>query len=328
MNILVTGGGGFLGKSIINLLIDKKYKVTSFSRSLYKELEKRGVTCIQGDIKNTQDVLKACEGQDAVIHVASKVGMWGKWSDFYDTNVIGTENVINACLEHQIKKLVYTSSPSVVFGKDNLQNADESTPYPDKYFGLYAHSKALAEKKVLESNNSQRLLTTSLRPHLIFGEKDPNLIPRLVKAAREGKLKQVGSGQNLVDVIYVENAAYAHVLALEKLYYSSPICGKAYFLGQESPVNLWQFINKILNIHGLPPIKKTISFKKAYLLGAFIEKTLRLLGRYSIDPPMTRFVALQLGKSHYFSHKNAFMDLGYKPIFSIEKALERLSTTQ
>ncbi|MBG08551.1 MAG: 3-beta hydroxysteroid dehydrogenase [Halobacteriovoraceae bacterium] len=328
MNILVTGGGGFLGKAIIDQLLDKKYKVTNFSRSLYKELERKGVTCIQGDIKNPQDVLKASEGQDAIIHVASKVGMWGKWSDFYDTNVTGTENVINSCIKNHIKKLVYTSSPSVVFGKDDLQNADESTPYPDKYIGLYAHSKAIAEKKVLESSTSPKLLTTALRPHLIFGEKDPNLIPRLVKAAKEGRLKQVGPGQNLVDVIYVENAAYAHILALEKLYPSSPICGKAYFLGQEAPVNLWEFINRILNIHGLPPVKKTISFKKAYFLGALIEKTLGLLRKYSADPPMTRFIATQLSKSHYFSHKNAFTELGYHPLLTTEKALERLSTAQ
>ena len=328
MNILVTGGGGFLGKSVIDLLLDKKYKVTNFSRSRYKELEKKGVNCIQGDIKNFQDVLEASKGQDAIIHVASKVGMWGKWSDFYDTNVVGTENVINACKKHQIKKLVYTSTPSVVFGRDDLQNVDESIPYPDNYLGLYAHSKAIAEKKVLESNNSPELLTTALRPHLIFGEKDPNLIPRLVKAAKAGKLKQVGSGQNLVDIIYVENAAYAHILALEKLYPSSPICGKPYFLGQEAPVNLWEFINRILNIHGIPPIKKAVSFKKAYLLGAFIEKTLGLLRKYSVDPPMTRFVALQLSKSHYFSHKNAFKELGYKPLLSTEKALKRLNTTQ
>jgi len=328
MNILVTGGGGFLGRAIINQLIHKKYKVTNFSRSLYPELEKLGVTCIQGDIKNPHDVLKACEGQSAIIHVASKVGMWGRWNDFYDTNVLGTENIITSCLKHGIQKLIYTSSPSVVFGKNDLQNADETTPYPSKYLGHYAHSKSLAEKKVLKANNSPKLLTTALRPHLIFGENDPNLIPRLVQAAREGKLKQVGSGQNLVDVIYIENAAHAHILALEKLSALSPICGKAYFLGQEAPVNLWNFINKILNIHGLPPIKKTVSFRKAYVIGAVIEKTLKLLKKYSVDPPMTRFIALQLGKSHYFSHKNAFTELGYKPLVPTEEALSRLKTTQ
>lgn len=325
MKILVTGGGGFLGKSLIKKLLEKNHHVFNFSRSHYPELERQGVTCHQGDISNLKDVSKALEGKEAVFHLASRVGMWGKWEDFYNTNVKGTENIIKSCQRLAIKQLIYTSTPSVVFGKDDLINANESTPYPQKYLGHYAHSKSLAEQKILKANDSSKLLTTALRPHLIFGKDDPNLIPRLVKAAKKRKLKQIGSGKNLVDVIAVENAAHAHILALEKLYEGSPICGKAYFLGQDSPVNLWDFIGKILNIHGLPPLTKKISFKKAYMLGALIEKVLSLTKNYSADPPMTRFVALQLSKSHYFSHKKAFLDLGYKPIISTEEALQRLN---
>ena len=324
MKILVTGGGGFLGKHIIKKLLEQNHEVYNFSRSFYPELEKQGVTCLRGNISHFKEVFKALEGKEAVFHVASKVGMWGKWQDFYNTNVLGTDNIIKACQELGIRKLIYTSTPSVVFGKDDLRNADESTPYPSQYMGRYAHSKSIAEKKVLKANGP-KLLTVALRPHLIFGENDPNLIPRLVKAAKKGKLKQIGNGRNLVDVIYVENAAHAHIIALEKLKEGSPICGKAYFLGQESPVNLWSFIGKILNIHGLAPLKKSISFKRAFFIGAMIEKVLDLVNCYSIDPPMTRFVALQLSKSHYFSHKKAFMELGYKPIISTKNALERLN---
>ncbi len=324
MKILVTGGGGFLGKHIIKMLLEQNHEVYNFSRSLYPELEKQGVTCLQGNISNYKEVFKALEGKEVVFHVASKVGMWGKWQDFYNTNVLGTENIIKACQNLGIKKLIYTSTPSVVFGKEDLRNADESTPYPSKYLGHYAHSKSIAEKKVLKANNPG-LLTIALRPHLIFGENDPNLIPRLVKAAKKGRLKQIGDGKNLVDVIYVENAAHAHILALEKLTVGSQVCGNAYFLGQESPVNLWDFIGKILNIHGLKPLKKRVSFRKAFLIGTLIEKTLDLFNCYSIDPPMTRFVALQLSKSHYFSHKKAFMELGYQPIISTKSALERLN---
>jgi nucleoside-diphosphate-sugar epimerase len=324
MKILVTGGGGFLGKCIIKKLLEKNHHVFNFSRSRYPELENQGVTSIQGDVSNFKEVSKALEGKEAIFHVASQVGMWGKWEDFYNTNVRGTENIIKSCQDLGIKRLIYTSTPSVVFGKDDLRNANESIPYPQIYLSHYAHSKSLAEQKILKANDPSKLLTTALRPHLIFGKGDPNLIPRLIRAAKKGKLKQVGSGKNLVDVIDVENAAHAHLLALGKLYEGSPICGKAYFLGQSAPVNLWDFIGKILNIHGLPPLTKKVSFKKAYFIGALIEKVLNLTKNYTADPSMTRFVALQLSKSHYFNHKKAFLELGYKPIISTEEAIQRL----
>ena len=321
-NILITGAGGFLGSYIARELIKKNYQVFSFSRSEYSFLSEIGVTQRLGDLKNFQDVKNALENIDAVIHTAGLVGMWGLYKDFYSTNVTGTENIINAMKELKIKKLVYTSTPSVVFDKENLNGVDESTPYPKSFLTHYAHTKSIAEKLVL-SSNCDSFITVALRPHLIFGPGDMNLIPRILKTQQKGKLKIVGDGTNLVDVIYVENAAEAHVLALESLELGHPIAGKAYFLGQ-GPINLWDFINAILKKAELPKVTKTISLKKAYALGFIIESFLKLFKINKIHPPMTRFVALQLSKSHYFSHKNIELDLGYRPKISIDEGIDRL----
>lgn len=321
--VLVTGAGGFLGSYIVrDLLHAGTYEVYSFSRKKYKNLEEMGVIQRQGDLSNYADVEAALSGMDAVIHTASQVGMWGRYSDFYQTNVVGTENIIRACQKHMIKKCVYTSTPSVAFGQESLCGVDESVGYPKKYLSLYAATKALAEQKILAAN-SEQFSTVALRPHLIFGPGDQNLVPRVVSAAKAGKLKIVGNGENLVDVTYVENASIVHVMALEKLNPGSNIAGKAYFLGQ-GPIKLWDFTNELLKRSGISPITKKIPFAWAYLIGFLIETILGLVGKFDITPPMTRFIALQLGKSHYYSHKNLEQDLGFKPKFSIEQGLDRL----
>ena len=180
----------------------------------------------------------------------------------------------------------------------------------------------LAEKSVLAANDN-KFFTVSLRPHLIFGPGDLNLIPRLIEARKKNKLKIVGDGKNKVDVIYVENAAHAHLLALKALDTNPKVRGQAYFIGQ-GPVVLWDFINLILKQKNLPPVTKKIPLSVAYAIGAVIELVLKITGNADVHPPMSRFIALQLGKSHYFSHKNAEMDLGFTPKFSIEEAILKI----
>ena len=326
MKILITGAGGFLGRHLAESLLKDGHQVTNFSRGSYPELEEHGVISIKGDLNNYQEVEKALENQEAVFHVASRVGMWGKWEDFYRTNVNGTENIIKACQKNNIKKLIYTSTPSVVYGKNGLHGVDETQPYPTEYLSYYAKSKALAEKSVLQANGVAGLLTVSLRPHLIFGPRDQNLVPRLVAAAKKGKLKIVGDGQNRVDVVYVDNAVSAHKAALEKLVQASPICGQAYFIGQ-GPVKLWDFVDQLLSAHKLKPLKKRIGLKNAYRIGAAMETGLRLFNKYDIEPPMTRFVALQLGTNHYFNHEKAQRDLDFHPSISLEEGVKRLKNS-
>jgi nucleoside-diphosphate-sugar epimerase len=248
--------------------------------------------------------------------------MGGHYDDFYQTNVLGTENILKAMKELGIHKCVYTSTPSVVFGDESLCGVDERTPYPHKYLSHYAKTKAIAEKMILEANGVD-LSTVALRPHLIFGPGDLNLIPRVIEAHKKGRLKIIGDGENMVDVTYVQNAADAHLLALEKLTNNHPIAGKAYFIGQ-GPIKLWDFTNIILTNAGLPKLSKKISIRSAYYIGFFIEVFLKIFKINMANPPMTRFIALQLGKSHYFNHQNSENDLSFYPSISIEEGLSLL----
>jgi nucleoside-diphosphate-sugar epimerase len=325
MRILVTGGGGFLGTYIIQeLLKNPTYIVTNFSRHSYSHLEDIGVPTIKGDLKKPADIERALmNGFDAVFHVAALAGVWGRFQDYLDINYHGTKNLLEASVAHGVKRFVYTSTPSVVFGKDDLMGVDETQPYPKEHLNAYGETKTMAEKLVLQTNNSSTFLTCAIRPHLIWGPGDPHLFPRVIQKGKEGKLKVVGDGENLVDIIYVENAALAHVQAFEHLKPGSPVCGEAYFVGQERPVKLWSFINEILGHMKIEPVMGAIDVTTAYRIGWLMEKTFKLAGIQKPEPPMTRFVALNLGKSHYFSHAKAKRDFGYIPRVSIEEGMKR-----
>ena len=325
MKVLITGGGGFLGSYIVKELLKREFEVRNLSRGDYPELKQLGVECFKGSISNQSDVERALEGVDAVIHTAAKAGVWGKKEEFYQTNVEGTQHIIKGMKKAGIDVLVYTSSPSVVFGKESLSGVDESTPIPDKHYCTYAETKALAEKLVIKACEQNEVRGCCLRPHLIWGPGDPHIYPRLVRMARLGKLKRIGDGENQVDVIYVENAAKAHVDALEKLISNQMPSGQCYFLGQDSPVKLWEFINQMISIEGLGPVKKSVPLGVAYTLGAVSEKVYQWLGIYDKDPIMTRFVALQMGTDHYYDHSKAKKDFGYRPEVSVSQGLERLS---
>lgn len=325
MRILVTGGGGFLGSHIIKeLLKNSSYIVTNFSRHTYPELEDMGVPTIKGDLRKKEDVERALDqGFDAIFHVAALPGVWGKFEEYYDINFLGTKHLIEGARARGIQKFVYTSTPSVVFNKDDLMGVGEEQPYATKFLNAYAETKTLAEQLVLGMNDGQNFLSCALRPHLIWGPGDPHIFPRLIQKGKQGKLRIVGDGENLVDIIYVENAALAHVQAFEHLKPGSPVCGQAYFVGQERPVKLWDFINQVLGHVKVEPVMNSIDVGAAYRIGWMLEKVYKFLGIQKPEPPMTRFVALNLGKSHYFSHAKAKRDFGYVPKISIEEGLKR-----
>ena len=319
MKILVTGAGGFLGLNICKVLV-KKYEVINFSRNHHSELDELGITTRKGSLRDKDSIKSALNGIDAVFHIAAIAGVWGKEEDYVQTNEVGTIELVNACKEIGIKYFIYTSSPSVVFEKDDIILGDETLPYPKTFLNHYGRTKANAEKYVLDSVAND-FLAVSLRPHLIWGPNDSHILPRLVQKAKAGKLKQVGNGENLVDIIFVENAALAHVQAFENLITNPSISGNSYFIGQERPVNLWDFINQLLVSAGEELVETTVSFKTAYRVGWFLEKVFSILGITKPEPPMTRFVACQLAKSHYFSHAKAERDFGYKAVVSIEEGL-------
>ena len=323
MKALVTGAGGFLGRYIAEQLVQRGDYVRGFSRQSYPELAQLGIEFVRGDIRDAAAVAAACRGVDVVFHVAAVPGVWGPWRRYYETNTLGTKHVIDGCRRHNVGKLVFTSSPSVTFSARHQCNVDESEPYPDRWLCHYPHSKALAEKAVLEANQAGQLLTCALRPHLVWGPRDPHLVPRLLDRARRNRLRQVGDRTNLVDMIYVENAAHAHLLAADALQAGAPVTGRTYFISQGAPVNCWQWINQILELAGLPPVTKGISFHTAWRIGAALEtiyRTLQLPG----EPPMTRFIAAQLAMSHYFNIQRARSDLGYQPLVSTEEGMRRL----
>jgi nucleoside-diphosphate-sugar epimerase len=323
--VFLTGGGGFLGKVIAKQLINNGYIVKSFSRKRYPQLTEMGVECISGDIRSQRDVVEASKGCTAIIHTAAKAGIWGRKKDFFSINVDGTLNVIEAAKKNKIDKIIYTSSPSVVFSGADIQGAGVRIPYASKFLCHYPYTKKLAEELILKSHQNHSLQTVALRPHLIWGPNDPHFFPRIVQRARQGRLMKVGPLDNMVDVIYVDNAARAHVQALEKMILDQSFGGKAYFIGQERPVKLWKFVDDLLLAAGEPRLAQfSIPFSIAYGLGSILEILYRLCSCYHKEPPMTRFVAQQLSYSHYFSHNDAVKDFSYKPQVSIEEGLSNL----
>lgn len=322
MKALVTGGGGFLGGAVVRLLRQRGDSVRSFTRSAYPWLDEFGVEQTLGDLANLEDVEKAVVGCDVVFHAAAKAGVWGRYSDFFDTNVTGTQNVIAACKKHGVRRLVYTSTPSVVHAGADVEGANESLPYPKHFEAYYSETKAKAEKAVLTANGPE-LATVSLRPHLIFGPGDPHLVPRIIEAAKAGRLKRIGSKPVKVDVTYIDNAAQAQLDAADRLDIGTPPAGKAYFISNGEPVELWPFIGRILAEAGVPPVTKSMSAWKARLAGRVLEFVYWLL-RLPGEPPMTRFVASQLSTSHWYDISAAKRDLGYDPKVTVEEGLKKL----
>ena len=330
MKAFVTGGGGFLGSAIVRQLVHKGVEVAVFGRNYYPHLEKLDVQQFQGNIGDSDILIRAMQGYDTVFHVAAKAGIWGAKYEFEQTNVVGTRNVLGACFASGVETLVYTSTPSVVFDRSDLRGADETTPYARRFLCYYASSKAVAEQMALAAN-SEVLKTCAIRPHLIWGPGDPHLIPRLVERGKRRQLKIIGNGSNLVDISYIDNVAESHILAAENLNSSATAAGNAYFISQGEPVNLWNWINELFARLGIEPVTNKIGFGSAYALGTLLEG-IHMWFNLDKEPKMTRFLAEQLAKSHWFSIDNARRDLGYAPRISTSAGLERvthwLSATQ
>ncbi len=324
-NILVTGGGGFLGKAIVKLLVKRGDRVRSMARNFYPELESMGVEQIQGDISELQSVQKACKGIEQVFHVAAKPGYWGQYSDYYKANVTGTHNVLQACQEEDIRVLVYTSSPIVVFNGKDMEGVDESFPYPSHYHIHYQKTKALAEQAVLKAAKDG-LKALILRPHVIWGPGDNHVVPRIIQRQRAKRLIRIGDGRNLVDTVFITNAADAHMLAADSLEKNPNLSGNIYFISQDDPIPLWDMFDKILDTAGLGPVTRSISFKTAWIIGVFLEIVYTILMIKS-DPPITRCAAQELATSHWFDVSAAKRDLGYYPRISIEEGLKQLKAS-
>ncbi|MDR0184590.1 2-alkyl-3-oxoalkanoate reductase [Lysobacter arvi] len=324
MKILVTGGGGFLGQVLCRGLRERGHEVVSFNRGRYDALDRLGVTQVQGDLAQRDAVIAAAEGCDAIFHNAAKAGAWGSYESYHLANVVGTQHVIDACRAHGIGRLVYTSTPSVTHRKTHPVEGGtaDTVPYGDHLKAPYAATKQLAEKSVIAANDAT-LATVSLRPRLIWGVGDNQLLPRLVERAKAGRLRFVGDGNNRIDTTYVDNAAQAHFDAFDHLRPGAACAGRAYFISNGEPRTVREILNGLLDAAGAPQVSGTIPFGVAYAAGVACEGLWHALPLKG-EPPMTRFLAEQLSTTHWYDMAPARHDFGYVPKVSIHEGLTRL----
>lgn len=324
MKALVTGGGGFLGRAIVRLLLSRGAQVRVLSRGDYPGLKSLGVDCLRGSVADPVAAAEACRGLDTVFHVAARVGMWGRCEDFHRDNVIGTQTLLAAARNSGVSRFIFTSTPSVVYpgGGGDVEGWNESAPYPARHDSSYAETKAAAERLVLAAD-SPAMSTVSLRPHLVWGPGRDHMISTIVARGRAGRLRRVGDFNKLIDVTYIDDAAAAHWLAAERLAPGAACAGKAYFLSQGDPRPNWDVVNMILAAAGAAPVTRSVPYAAARAAAAVLETAWRL-ARVRSEPPLTRFILQQLTTAHWFDISAARRDLGYAPSVTIEQGMARL----
>ena len=322
MKILVTGGGGFVGKALALALKKDGHSVISLSRGFYPDLKEAEIDQMQVDLLDREALFTSFKGVELVFHVAAKAGFWGPYSEYYGINVLGSLNVIDACLHNGVGHLVFTSSASVVFDGDDITGGNEELKYPKHGLSHYTETKAFAEKAILMAN-SDKLKTMSIRPHLVWGPGDHHILPRIIEQAKSGQLKIIGKGKNVVDTTYIDNCTEAHLCALRAIK-ESEAWGKAYFISDDSPVKLWEMLNKLLVASGCEKVEKRISTTAAIAAANVLLRTHNISSR-KVPPRITPFLIHELSASHWFDISAAKEFLGYKPVVTIEEGLNLLS---
>lgn len=319
MKAMITGGGGFLGRRLVELLLGEGHEVHFLARGLYPEVEALGATFHRVDLLDGESLPAALQGVDTVFHVAAKAGVWGPESTYYSINVQGTQRLLAAAQEVGVQRFIYTSTPSVVSYDAPIENGANDLPYASRYKAHYPKTKAMAERMVLAAN-APGMATVSLRPHLIFGPGDPHLLTRFVQSALEGRLRIIGDGHNMVDFTYIDNAAWAHIDAAHALIdHRAPCAGQAYFISNDEPVSLWGWFNALLEQMGVPRIEQRLSHRTARNLFGLIEKVHRVLPLG--EPSVTAFLADAMATSHWFDMAPAKRDLGYRIRIPMEDTL-------
>lgn len=316
MNILVTGATGFLGQHLAQALLEKGHTVHQMGRNFTQVngLVQRGAIAVQADLRDAAAVTMACANINAVYHVGALSAPWGKEADFHAINVGGTQAVLVGCLMHNVQRLVYVSSPSVVFDGHDQYNVTEDVPYPRRFASVYSLTKKLGEDLVNQS--STKLETIILRPKAIFGPGDQALLPRLIAAARQGRLPQIGTGRNLVDLTYVENVVYALLLALD----AEAAVGKTYTITNDEHISLWEVIYTVLQQLDLPTNLRKISLPVALAAARAMEWQAALTGK---EPLLTRYSAAILARTQTYDISAAKRDLGYTPCITLADGIER-----
>ena len=329
--VLITGGSGFLGKRIVEELLDcsspfQPVEIRVFDIKTYKGIQHEKVKFIQGDVSNSEEVERASENVDVVIHSAAIID-WGTQPEsvVFDINVGGTENVIKACLKNNVRNLVYTSSLDAVFTGKPLVDIDESQPFPEKPQTSYCESKIRSEKMVKKANG-ENLKTTILRPSDIYGEEDPYHIDSLINMAKSGFYVRLGNGKSLCQHVYVGNMAYAHVLAVAALLSGNKkVLGKAYLITDGPASNFFKFFDQIVIGAGYRIFPKNLWLPKwfAYSLGSiseFIAWLVSPIKKY--NPKFSRFAVIYTCNDFTFKTNRAKEHFGWEPKYSKEIAIE------
>jgi nucleoside-diphosphate-sugar epimerase len=319
MRILVTGGTGFVGRQLVQALLERGHSVRAHGRNeeVGRALAAAGAEIAIGELRNAAGVSAACADREVVYHVGALSAAWGRAADFHAINVGGTANVIAGCRAHGVKRLIYVSSPSVTFDGHDCLKQTEAAPYPRRYLAVYSLTKKLGEDLVRAAG--AELATVIVRPKAIFGPGDTTLLPKLLAAARQQRLPQVGRGANLVDLTYVDNVVHALVLALD----ANRAAGNVYLVTNSEHVPLWEVVRTVLRRLDLNANLRVLPYRVAYLLAAGMELRACLLGG---DPLLTRYTTAILGKTQTYDITAAQRDLGYAPVVSVAEGIERTMT--
>jgi len=320
MQILLTGAGGFLGRAIARRLVDRGHLVRALVRHPQPELDALGIEQWQGDAAALDSMLEVAAGCDAIVHSAGHVDPLAPIEVAYEANVLTTEVALAAAELAAVPRLVFTSCASVVIGAADINGGGESLAYPPRWPALYPHVKALAEQRVLAANG-EALATTALRPSLLWAPDEARLTPRLVELARNGHLRLTAHPGNRIDCCHVDNAALAHVLAVERLEPGAPIAGRSYFISDGEPLSVEALIAAILRAHGLPSPTRRLSPRFARWLAASAAVRQRLPG--GGPPLLERYLLNLIDRSAWFSIAAARRDLDYAPQTSTRDVLAR-----
>lgn len=322
MKVLVTGTGSLLLGGIASELVRRGDEVVCLQRRPAAFLGHQNAREVLADISDVDAVALGAQGCDAIIHGAARVGVVGSQKEFYDTNVSGTKNTISAAEQNHISRLVFVSTPSVAHTGDSLIGAPAGEAEIGRSRSYYAESKAVAERLVLNARNDH-LAVVAIRPHLVWGPGDTQLVGRIVDRAASGRLAVIGTGNALVDSTYIDNAVNAHIAALDALHIGSACDGKAYVISNGEPRTVNELMRSMCESAGVPFEPRHLSLALGVRLGSLIERLWPLMR--SSEPPLTRFIAEQLGTAHWFDQRAVQNDLQWAPNVTIDEGFKRLT---
>lgn len=314
----MTGGRGLLGNAVISTAVDHGWHVVALQRNASGLEDGDRVVDVHGSVTDPASVERAMNGCDAVIHMAARVGIEGRWREFEDVNVNGTRVVLDAARRAEVRSFVYVSSPSVAHAGRALVGAGADPADPDKTRGHYARSKAMAEQLVLQASD---VPVVALRPHLVWGPGDEQLIGRIVSRARSGRLFVIDGGRALIDTTYIDNAADAIVHALDKTI-DERVRGRAFVISNGEPRPVREVVQSILAAAGVETSIRSIPFAPAFLAGAVGEWAGAVSRR---EPLVTRFLVEQLATAHWFDPRPSWEALDWRPRIGFDEGMRRVA---